>query len=252
MGLFENLNTKGLLALGIQPEWVDVEAAGYTNPPNSAADGVYLQDSPKAHACIALRETVHARTCRAVIGTAALTGTTYTITIDGNAVAYDSTAEAPADADALVQGIVDGINGDGTVGPLVTATVDEDDEDGLTIKIVGDSEDDYSFAAAVAGGTGTFASQTADPISCDVRVFVTPGGIVKSGSDGNPDGWVAPLDAIYTGIDYRGWMERFDVAGCDRMYLQLENIAKHGSDGGSVTVEPYKVMVGPSVIEATS
>lgn len=249
MGAFEDLNIAGLRALGLGSEWVDI--ADYDTPPTSAAAGAYMEGSPKALACVAVRETVHARTARAVIGTAALTGTTYTITIDANAVAFDSTAEAPADADELVQGIVDGINADVTVGAIVTASVDPDDEDGLTIKLVGLEEEDYSFAASVAGGTGTFASQTADPVSCDVRLWVTPGGTIKSGSVGNENGWIWPLDAVYEDIDYRGFMERFDVASCDRASLQVENIAKHASDGASVTVDVWAVMIGPCVATST-
>lgn len=52
---------------------------------------------------------------------APLTGN-YTVIIDGNTVTYNATSSAPADVDALLQGIADAINADGTVGALVVAT----------------------------------------------------------------------------------------------------------------------------------
>jgi hypothetical protein len=159
--------------------------------------------------------------------------------------------ELPASNAALRQGIADKINADGTVGPLVTAS-DDDANTSDAILIVGDSEADYSFDATVTGGAGTLSSLTAAATGFDVRVYVLPGGIVKSGSTGNPSGWVLPADAIYAGNSWRGFAERLDVAGLDRLYVEAYNLTKHASDGGSVVATLARVMVGPAVLEASS
>lgn len=242
-GAFETLNLKGLDALGLNPIWTDVET--YTTIPDGADDGVYLYGSPKALGFVALRENVAKRTARVVITTAALTGTTYTVSINGNDVDYNSTSETPADADELVQGIVDAINNDGTVGPIVTASVDQDDEAGLTIKIVGDTEADYSIDTTLTGGTGA-VTVNADACSCDVRFYATHGGSVASEEDGAANVWVQPLDGLYEDIDYHGFLERFDIGGCDRAKIVLENLAGHADDGDEVTLNAH-VMIGPSV-----
>lgn len=247
MGLFEDLNSAGLRAIGLVPQWVDVAAAQYTGAPDSASDGVYLEDSPRALVYVAVREDVSLRTSRVVITSYDLTVTVYTVTIDGNAVVYDASVELPATNAALLEGIRDKINNDATVKLIVTADVDPDNTD--TVRIKGDAEADYSINVTAVGGTGTLTFN-ADASTFDLRGYCTSGGIVKSGSVGNADRWVSPLDFYYTSNNYRGFMERFDVAGLDRLAVELENIAGHGSDGGSITLNVAGVMIGPTVIQS--
>lgn len=248
MGTFEDLNIAGLQALGLNPKWVDILQANTVGAPNSASDGVFTEDSPKSLIYVALREDVSLRTSRVVIGVADLTVTVYTVIINGNSVVYDASVELPATATLLVSGIADKINADGTVGPLVTASADPDALT-TTILIQGKAEPDYSINATAVGGTGTLTFN-ADGAGCDIRVYATPGGALASGSTGNPDRWVKPLDALYPGIDFRGFFERFDTAGLDRVYVEIENLAGHASDGGSITQNVAGTMVGPSVVEA--
>lgn len=247
MGLYEDLNRAGLLAIALKPEWVD--QSSYTGAPSSVSDGVYLQDSPKALVQVNARESVHRRDARITIATYDLTTTVYTVVIDGNSVVYDASVELPADNAALRAGIANKINTDGTVGPLVTAT-DDDANNSDAILIVGDSEADFSFNCTVAGGSGA-VTLTAAATGFDVRLYTSAGGIVKSGSIGAAQGWASPVDAEYSGNDYRGFVERLDVAGLERMYVELYNITKDGADGAAVVATIAKVMVGPAVLEAT-
>jgi hypothetical protein len=245
MGAFDNLNRGGLLALGLTVEWVDQTT--YTGAPVGADAGVYLNGSPSGMFAVALRESAHTREARVEVTTYDLTTTVYTVTIDGNDVDYDASAETPANNAALLQGIVDAINADGTVGAIVTAVVDPDNAD--TILITGDEEDDYSIAIGVAGGTGALAC-TAAAVSCAVRVWGTPGGIVKSGSTWY-DGWLKPPNGSYSALDYSGLLERIATGSIGRIYVELTELGKHGSDGGSVVATAARVMAGPSVLEAT-
>jgi hypothetical protein len=181
-----------------------------------------------------------------------LTTTVYTVEVDGNPVVYDASVELPATLAELIQGIADAINADITVGPIVTASTDPDDNDGKTVLIKGDTAANYSIDASAAGGTGTIASIVADGVSFDLRLFLTPGGLIRDGSTGNPNGWVMPLNGDWSSLDFRGWIERFDVAGCDRAYLQVSNLDGHASDGVTVEVTLERVMIGPAVLEATT
>lgn len=250
MGLYDDLNRSGLLAIGLIPEWVDQDAttAAWTGAPNSAADGVYLQDSPRAMLHVAARESVHQREGRVTITTFDLTTTVYTVTIDGTPVVYDASAELPADNAALIAGIAAAIEADATATLVVDAVTDP--ADASSVLITGKAEADWSLDFGVAGGTGAGAA-TAAATGFDVRAYVTPGGIIKSGSAGNAAGWVQPADAIYSGNTYRGFTERLDVAGLDRLYLEVYNLTKHASDGAGVTATLAKVMVGPTVLEAS-
>lgn len=250
MGLFEDLNRAGLLAIGLMPEWVDIASADYLTPPDAADSGVYLQNSPRVLISVDVRDQVHRRTARVVVGTADLTTTVYTVTINGTAVAYDASASLPADATALVAGIAAALEADGTVGPLVVATADPDAPT-TTILIRGASATDYSIAVSVVGGTGTL-SCNADAVSCTVHAYLTAGGIVKTGSTGSAGRWKRPAEGVWTGVAYRGVCERLDCGGYDRIAIELTSIAGHASDGGTVTFNIARVMVGPAVLEASS
>lgn len=250
---FADLNDAGLLAIALIPEWVDQDAAtsDYTGAPDAASAGVYLQASPKAVGEIKLREEVHRRTARIVVGVGD-TATTYTISIDGNTVATVPSASVVA---TTVSEWADDINADVTVGALVTASVDPDDATGATLLIQGIAEADYSIDYTLAGGTGTVTSFTADASSAAGRFFVSRGGLTKSGSDtGKENSWALALNGDLGAITYRGMTERFDVAGYTNGYLEVYDIAGVAGDGATnaVTLTIYSVAIGPAVLEATS
>lgn len=250
-GLYNQLNAAGLLAIGLKPEWVDQDGTpdDWTGAPAIATSGVYLQGSPKAMVQVNAREAVHRREGRVEITTADLTTTVYTTTIDGTAVVYNAAVELPADLAALVAGIAAKIELDAAATLVVDATTDPNDPN--SVLITGKAEADWSLDATAAGGTGA-VSATAAATGFDVRCYTTPGGIVKSSSTGKPNGWAAPVDAVYTGNTYRGFVERLTVAGLDRLYVEAYNLTKHAADGAAVVATLARVMVGPTVLEASS
>jgi len=237
---FEELNRNGLIALGLTPEWVDQDAtsASYTGAPASAASGVYLQGSSKCLVYVALRENVARRTARVSITFDA--ATTYTVTVNGSA----STGATGANLAAALADLVTKANA------LAGVTAIQDPADATKVLITGDAEADFYIDVSVSGGAGTIAC-VADASSCGVRFFGTPGGIIKTGSTGNENGWVQPPNAAWT-LTYRGFLERADCAGFGRGYLELHTIDGHVSDGSSVTYRVQRVMIGPAVAEATS
>jgi hypothetical protein len=235
MGQFEIANELAILAGGRNPQWVEQE--DYDGAPTSAGDGVHLEDSLKTLVDVRLREDVHRRTARVTVTTLDLTAN-YTVTINGTACA----ATGPfADRAEVINDLVTAINGSGIASAVTASAADEDSGvSGVdTVKIVGDTETDFSIDIS-ATGTGVLACE-ADAVSAEMQIYVTYGGTNA------PDGWRAPLECQWT-LDVLGFGERFDTPGIDRMYVGLSSIDGHANDGASVTYAPT-VHIGPCVTE---
>lgn len=240
---FEKLNEAGFKAIGTNPEFTD--QATYTGAPSAGSSGVQLDDTPKTIGLVALREEAHRRTVRYKVTTFDLTVTVYDVIIDGNTVSYDASSELPADNDALIAGIAAAIDADGTVGPLVNASVDPNDPE--AVLIVGVGEDDYTFDGDVTGGSGAI-ELSGDATSADVRLWLSHGGTLANGSVGYENGWVMPDGGDIGTIDRRGYTDRYDTAGYRQGYIELENVAGVAGDGATTTVTPTvaRVALGPA------
>ena len=121
MGLFDDLNRAGLLAIGLIPEWVDqvVDA----DPPASDSSGAFLQNSPRAIGYVAAREDARRRTARLTVTVFDLTVSVYNVTIDAVLVTYDASVSLPAsNADLIseIAALVDAVSG----GLVVNAITD--------------------------------------------------------------------------------------------------------------------------------
>lgn len=245
MGLFEELNEAGLLSIGLTPQWVDLTLAAVTGAPDAASDGVFLENSPTTLVFVALREEVHRRTCRVVV-TVADVASTHTNTIGGNAVATTGRATPALTVIDMVADII----ADGPAFAVAQPSVDPDDATGATLLLTGKAEADYAIDSTVAGGTGA-VTISADALSCNLRLLHTRGGIVKSGSAALANRWVEPNGGAFSSLDYRGFSERFDTAGWDRLYPEIDTVAGHGGDG-SVTLNLASISIGPAVLEAST
>lgn len=239
----------GVRSQGRDPVWAAQGEAG--GAPSGGSEGVDVTGAILALFAVALRRDPSAHQSYVEITTADLSATTYTVTIDGNAVDYDASAENPSDQDALVQGIAAAINNDGTVGALVSASAIDDDNDGTldTVLIRNDDADEtvtHTTAVSVSGGTGALsASEDADAAS--VRLWGRPE--YQSGelaSVSNTAGvrripWVLVNNGSFAALDYRGLTERADVAGFARLYLELFDVT--GPSGSSIGA--VQIQVGP-------
>ncbi len=220
------------------PTWT--EQATFNAVPTSAAAGVACNNSPAAVVCVDLRENVAHRTCYLEVSTVDL-GATYTVTIDGNNVAYNGSSEAPADLDELLAGIADAINDDGTVSAIVAATVTSDDK----IKLVGVGEDDYTLELTTTG-TGVI----------DAEVDATAGtwavyGLPVQGTNSAAlaaEGKIARWRLLYgaTGsCDFRGFLERISTGGLASVAVHLEATAPDDVANGDNSITPTAtVLVG--------
>lgn len=260
MGIYEDLNRLALQAIGARPQWTALTLADCTGRPGVASDGVYLEGSPAAMVSVGMRAVASGRRALVTVTTFDAAAT-YTLTLDGTALAN----VAPTTVNELLTELRNAITADAVVGqaaaiPRVNsrcldAAGDDVAVSGLaavTLEVYGDEDygTDYSVAIA-ATGTGVLAC-VAEPVTCTLSLWGLLGGVAADGAGNDPNettaAWRYIAGATYA-VTSIGRVERYDVGGLDRMYLELTAILGHASDGGTVTLSAPAVHVGPAVVE---
>lgn len=167
--------------------------------------------------------------------------------INGNSVGHDPTGDA--DLEETIEGIVGVINSDGTVGAIVEASAVES-EPGVsgidTVLIKGLGEADYSVDFTQDPGGGATPAVVADRCRATGRLWWKAG--ARAGST-PPTTWADQGDEIEVG--YRGFVQRFDSAGFDRLHVQLYELAGDPGDGSIVTYRDPVVSIGPCLSEVS-
>ena len=232
MGAFEKANDLAILAGGRKPQWE--EQATYTGAPSTPSSGVYLENALAAAIAIGLREEAHRRTARVTVDTLDLAAD-YTVTIGGVAC----TAAGPHASLAALLSAID-VAVDAGAGATVPASVTDEDGDSVddTVLIVGDAEADWTIAVS-ATGTGVLDC-VADASTGAMRVWA------KMREDDAPDAWLLVYDQDLL-LTRRGFLERYEIGGLDRIYVELYDLTYAG-DGGTVTYSA-EVKIGPCVVE---
>lgn len=221
--LFELVNRLGVRSAGRSPSWTRQEDT--TGAPTTASAGVNIRDALKTLIHVSLREEAHRRTAR--VEPEYDSDTVYRVTIDGNDVDTNTDEGTIGDLDALLAEIRDNLNGDATVGDIVTASVEDDQ-----VKIVGQDEADYTIETSIVSGAGTI-DHTADATQASARVWLYDGG-----RGDRPRKWVLAADSDFGDLGYRGVTERITTSGYSRIYVEV-----HGEDGGTA------VSIGPGGLE---
>lgn len=225
-----------VLQAGRAPKWTPLSIPGefppgYALPPQTSAGGVPLEGATKALAYVALRENPLGRTAKLVLGTVNLTAE-YQLTIGGTMVSYDANAGGATSRQDIVEGIIAAIEANPTTDGLVSAeAVSTFEVNGIdTVKLVGKAEPSYSFGPFAAVGGGTTSTMMADIERATVVVWFLP-----DARPGNtpPAAWVVGDRGIE--LDHRGWIQRYDVAGLQRMHLQILDVQMHPADAAAVS-----------------
>jgi len=239
--MYELANLLATLMVGRDPKWTN--QATFTGAPDTADDGVDLENCPKTLVDVQMRTEIHRRTALVTIATLDLTAT-YTIYINGVVCAYDAGAGGAVDEEDVIEGIRDAVNTG--AGGVVTATAVKIGGSATynQVTITGDTETHYYISEATTG-TADLAV-VADPDQATMRLFGTYRATVTANK---PPNWRMVLDQEFV-LDYRGFMERFETAGLDRLYVELASV-DGTSDGSTITYAPL-VNVAPAVQEETS
>jgi hypothetical protein len=231
-------------AQGRNPAWVS--QAAYTGAPSSAVSGIDVEDAIVALVSASPRREVHNHMSRVTVTTNDLTLTTYTVTIDATPVAYDASASLPATGAALLTGIADAINANGTVNLLVFATVEDLDGDGLAetivIRNITGEANTHTTAIGVAAGTGAMAFDE-DATGMTLRLFCLP----VNNTLVPPLPWVMANNADAYVVDYRGFTERFEIPGVKRLYIEAHTVTGPASPSPNPTIA---IATGPCEVES--
>lgn len=242
MDIYTTATVAAVLMAGRAPVWSTQASLGSGSPPGLPTSGVRLEGAVKTLAHVSIREDAAKRTSRISVTTLSLVAT-YTVTINGIASAYNAGGAGAADLEDVVDGIAAAINGGGAA-TTVTATAYAASGSGARdcVLVVGDGQEDYSIAVA-ATGAGALACG-ADPIGAAVQAWWLPG--ARAGST-PPTVWATAAEPVL--IDRRGFLERMDSGGLDRLYLQVYDKSPHPRDGASVTYRLPVISIGPCLSE---
>lgn len=247
--LFETVNVIAELLGARKPQWVDQPGPFPNGIPAASNAGVSLQNSPRTQVVVDLREEAHRRSVRIAFAVADLTVSIYRTIIDGNTVDFDASVSLPADLAALAQGIADGIAASAPANTIVTATaVDSTGAGGPvdTVLLRGLAETDYPIALSVIGGTGEMTG-TVDAVSATALVWFS------AKPPNAPGTWRQANGAVYA-VTTRGFIERFDTAGLDFGYVELQAVTGDAGDGATpptTLTTTAAVTHGPSVRESS-
>lgn len=250
--IFELATQLTVLAAGRRPSWLrqyvsPALASAYVDvAPQDAAWGKSVVGSLKTLVAISPREVAAYRTAIVQIDTYD-GGGTYTTTVAGHAVP----TAANTDKATTLQDIAADINADtGTgAGDYVTATVETVtfSESPLVqdtvVVLRGKAEADWSFVVAASGGAAA-ATGIADPATVSARIW----GLPRDDAGNNGPGWDEVNNGDLGVIDYRGYSERYDTPGYDRLFVEPYAVSAVSGDGAS-TKYRFKVRYGPCVLE---
>jgi hypothetical protein len=230
-----------ILAAGRTPVWSTQDNATSNVPPAAANAGVALQSSVRTLVHVSLRQDVNHRTVR--LSTSATLSGTYTITIDGTVVTVNGALAATLAE--LVDNIATAINANVTVAALVTAvgTAVSPSVTHNAVLITGDGEADFSVNFTHSGAAVLVA--LADPTAATLRPWWFAGARVGNTP---PQVWAWSGDTFV--LDRRGFVQRFDCAGLDRLFVQLSDRLGASGDGTMVTYGVPIISIGPCLSEA--
>lgn len=242
---FTLVNLLSILLTGRQPQWLAQADAAYPNgiPPVAAGIGVNLSNSPKTLVDIQVREVTHARTARITITFDG--ASTYTVNGNTNAVAtVGNTDVATTIADMAADITADTPAG---LGDVVTATAVESVVGGGvdTLLLVGKANADWVLTdASVAGGAGTITA-TLDRTSALFQVYGLPKG------PGGPAVYQLLNNSAFT-APLEGWLDRFDTASVERLYVELVSFVVPADAVGASGTLAYRdpdIWIGPAIQE---
>lgn len=102
-----------------------------------------------------------------------------------------------------------------------------------------DASLDFTTAVSTAGAG--VLEYDEDATSFDAFAWVLPSGT------NSPNIWETPPGCSWTTINYRGMLERLDIAGCQRVYVEIENVSSPSTAPREIT---KKVSVGKAILES--
>ena len=247
MGNFATANELATRNAGRIPLWyeeIDGDGEGdYTDIPSGSA-GVAISDATRCALMVAMRTNAYRRQADLTISTFDATAT-YVVTINGTT----PTSATPADRNAAIVALSTAINAGAQAALVTSSALDSAGEvtttAAVTLRIVGDVEADFTLNFTASGGTTVLAA-VADPSIATLEIWGCWAGTGASGHTAPALRWALVNDQTYT-LDEKGWMDRIDCAGMERVYLRVTGLDTTGD--GSMVTYAVDALVGPCQAE---
>jgi hypothetical protein len=240
-GNFATANELATRNAGRVPLWYDQSA--YTDIPTGSA-GTAIGDATRCALSLDMRANAHRRQADLTIPTFDAAGT-YVVTINGTT----HTSATPASKNAAIVALATAINAGAQAAVVTASALDVDGAvtttAAVTLRIVGDVEADFSFNFTASGGTTVLAA-VADPSIGTLEIWGCWAGTAATGSTAPSLRWKLINDQTYT-LNEKGWMDRIDCAGMERVYLRVTSLDTTG-DGSMVTYS-VDALAGPCQAE---
>lgn len=234
MGTFEDGNEIALNGAGHYRDWKALTS--FTGAPSLDTHGIGLFGLPNGSLWtlvdVNLRVSPNKRTATLTNPTFDASAT-YTITVDG----HSDSDTGDTDVNTTFSTLKTTLEGNSSINPLVTITVDGD-----TMTITGKSDEDFSIGFSATGSA--VVAVEADPVSAVVKGWANYAGATKAGTP--PTGWRHRPCWTWT-PDWRGLNEDIRTAGLGRVYIEVETYG-HAADGPEVTLKTPTVRVGKSTV----
>ena len=259
MAIISNLLGATELSIGRNPNatWIDTPDE-MLYPPGTGTNAVNIGVSTAkavstyvllSRRAVAGRKSAHLT----VVRSAFLSAYNYIVTVDGTAYASTGKADAMATVADLVSKINTAAVGNirasavarTTDGVLDTVWVYETDVNGgaaanMTINFTGETAPSSGSAVPAAALEGYV-----DPASFSARLWVQ---LPTSTLIPVAAPWVTPQAGDIGAISAQGFVERVNVAGFMRLYVETYSVTKDSGDGSGVTARPW-VYIAPAIAE---
>lgn len=237
--LYINATALAELTAGRRPKWTSEDLTSASTFPSSIASGVDMEDAVRCLWRVMPRADPAKRVAYVTPGVLDA-ASTYRVTVGG----VNCDAAGSATLATLLTNIAAAINSGASA--TVTASVVDFDGNGTndSVKLVGVANADWSFAASIVSGTGTWSLKQADASSCNVRFWALPEGY---DADTTPSTW-AMIANFPVAVTYRGMVDEIKSAGISRLFAEVTDLAGHGSDGSGITYS-VETNIGPCVRE---
>lgn len=240
-GNFATANELATRNAGRVPLWYG--QSSYADIPSGSA-GTAIGDATRCAVSVDMRANANRRRADLTIPTFDAAGT-YVVTINGTT----HTSATPADLNAAIVALNTAINAGAQAAVVTSSALDVDGAvtttAAVTLRIVSDVEADFSFNFTASGGTTSLAA-VADPSTGTLELWGCWAGAAASGHTAPALRWKLINDQTYT-LDSKGWMDRIDCAGMERVYLRVTGLDTTG-DGAMVTYA-VDALVGPCQAE---
>lgn len=252
MAIVQDILDATSLAIGRNPQitWID-KPAEMLYPPGtgvSAANiGVAVPKAVSAYVILSPRIAVGRKSgLLTLVRSTFLSAYTYTVTVDGTP--YTSAGQATAMA--AVASLVLQINtaAVGNVRALAVASTTDGILDTVWVfetDVNGGAAANLVVNLASTGGGSTIEGYV-DPVSFKARLWVQMASPAQLPL-GVP--WTVPQNGDLGAVPAQGLTERYNVAGYQRLYVEVYDVVKDAGDGAGVAARPY-VVIAPAAQES--